>query len=489
MNGLRVVNMAYSLWSEIEAIVAALNEQQPAQGTGDRPTVPRQNVVPFRDVSRSRSEPSMTQRLHKLIGSLDAEREGTGTPPSQAAAEQLSLAARMTAAASTAARDTAVVEPVEAREEPSGKPFPDLNARSDDDGFSSGRTIVHGFLAPTKDEPIEAKPVKAQHIEAQRVQGPSAVQAQPVKQQPVKQQPATETPPVPPVSVRVPSRRVPIAPRTATAPTTPSTPETAGPSEARQTSGMPEQLRKLLAGERMNPASDHAASEADRTEAAAPAAERAPELADTVRSRRLRVVRGVTVIRSFPRMGRARPTTPAGGLPAVEARVPSDATASLADALQACASFQSVAARISAAGTLSVPDEHTVPAEPSGVSSMLPPEPGALQPNPAPQPDPRQETAPAAEAAPVAEAVAPVYQRTDEVLLGRPLPERDPAEIERIKHRYIVGKRSGKDILDRQGDLLIGKGEVITETAIQLAEQEGKLVELIVNMVVEGCGD
>jgi hypothetical protein len=246
---------------------------------------------------------------------------------------------------------------------------------------------------------------------------------------------------------------------------------------------MPEQLRKLLAGERMNPASDHAASEADRTEAAAPAAERAPELADMVRSRRLRVVRGVTVIRSFPRMGRARPTTPAGGLPAVEARVPSDATASLADALQACASFQSVAARISDAGTLSVPDEHTVPAEPSGVSSMLPPEPGA------PRPDPRQETAPAAEAAPVAEAVAPVYQRTDEVLLGRPLPERDPAEIERIKHRYIVGKRSGKDILDRQGDLLIGKGEVITETAIQLAEQERKLVELIVNMVVEGCGD
>lgn len=68
-------------------------------------------------------------------------------------------------------------------------------------------------------------------------------------------------------------------------------------------------------------------------------------------------------------------------------------------------------------------------------------------------------------------------------------PGRDLRQIDQIKYRYVVGKRSGKDILSSTGDIIIGKYQVITEQAIDLAEREGKLVELIVNMVIEGYGD
>ncbi|MCL6452424.1 MAG: hypothetical protein K6T78_02220 [Alicyclobacillus sp.] len=64
-------------------------------------------------------------------------------------------------------------------------------------------------------------------------------------------------------------------------------------------------------------------------------------------------------------------------------------------------------------------------------------------------------------------------------------PRGDASEVDRMKYRYIVGKRAGKDLLDARGNLLLRRGDVITESAIGMAEREGKLVDLIVNMVLD----
>ncbi|MCY0892181.1 MAG: hypothetical protein OWR52_01545 [Acidibacillus sp.] len=59
-------------------------------------------------------------------------------------------------------------------------------------------------------------------------------------------------------------------------------------------------------------------------------------------------------------------------------------------------------------------------------------------------------------------------------------------DIELIKTRYIVGKRAGKDLTDRDhGELILKKGDVITTAAVKAAEKNGKLVELIIHMVID----
>ncbi|QSO47559.1 hypothetical protein [Alicyclobacillus mengziensis] len=58
-------------------------------------------------------------------------------------------------------------------------------------------------------------------------------------------------------------------------------------------------------------------------------------------------------------------------------------------------------------------------------------------------------------------------------------------EIEELKIRYIVGRKAGKDITRPNGKLIVSKGEVITRRMIAEAEEAGKLVELILNMVLE----
>ncbi|QSO51134.1 hypothetical protein JZ785_20075 [Alicyclobacillus curvatus] len=58
-------------------------------------------------------------------------------------------------------------------------------------------------------------------------------------------------------------------------------------------------------------------------------------------------------------------------------------------------------------------------------------------------------------------------------------------EIEELKIRYIVGRRAGKDIAGPNGEVIVCKGEAITRQVIAEAEEAGKLVELILNMVVE----
>lgn len=57
-------------------------------------------------------------------------------------------------------------------------------------------------------------------------------------------------------------------------------------------------------------------------------------------------------------------------------------------------------------------------------------------------------------------------------------------EIKNIRSKYLVGKIVGEDLMDRQGNLLVKKGSTITENLIEIVDKEGKLAELILNMIL-----
>ncbi|MGZ4033179.1 MAG: hypothetical protein ACXVP2_13560 [Tumebacillaceae bacterium] len=59
-------------------------------------------------------------------------------------------------------------------------------------------------------------------------------------------------------------------------------------------------------------------------------------------------------------------------------------------------------------------------------------------------------------------------------------------EIASIRNRYIVGKMAGEDLLDNQNRLIVAKGEVISAEVVEIAEREGRLPDLIVNMKIPG---
>jgi hypothetical protein len=63
------------------------------------------------------------------------------------------------------------------------------------------------------------------------------------------------------------------------------------------------------------------------------------------------------------------------------------------------------------------------------------------------------------------------------------------SEIDAIRHRYIVGKTAGEDLLDADGRIIIRQGGVITPPIIEAAERAGKLADLIVGMTMPGLGD
>jgi hypothetical protein len=67
--------------------------------------------------------------------------------------------------------------------------------------------------------------------------------------------------------------------------------------------------------------------------------------------------------------------------------------------------------------------------------------------------------------------------------------EQENTEIEKIKRNYIVGKLAGADIIDSQGRIILTKHFLITDNMIRRVQREGKLVELIVNMVMPERGD
>ncbi len=63
------------------------------------------------------------------------------------------------------------------------------------------------------------------------------------------------------------------------------------------------------------------------------------------------------------------------------------------------------------------------------------------------------------------------------------------SEIINTRFKYIAGKLAGKDLIGNNGEAIITKGATITKEIISKAETEGKLPELIVNMVLPGMED
>jgi len=68
--------------------------------------------------------------------------------------------------------------------------------------------------------------------------------------------------------------------------------------------------------------------------------------------------------------------------------------------------------------------------------------------------------------------------------------ENDNTETPKVTiDTHIIGKTSGKDIKTRSGDLIVAKGDKITEEIIEKADNAGKLSELIINMAIPGVDD
>lgn len=59
---------------------------------------------------------------------------------------------------------------------------------------------------------------------------------------------------------------------------------------------------------------------------------------------------------------------------------------------------------------------------------------------------------------------------------------KEKEDIKKVRENNIVGKIAGVDLLDQKGNLIVARNSVISLDAVNQAEKEGKLVELIVNM-------
>lgn len=62
-------------------------------------------------------------------------------------------------------------------------------------------------------------------------------------------------------------------------------------------------------------------------------------------------------------------------------------------------------------------------------------------------------------------------------------------QISSFKEQYIIGKVAGADLFDLSGKLIIAKNTKISKEIVEIANANGKLAELIVNMKVLGAGE
>ncbi|SHK84481.1 hypothetical protein [Alicyclobacillus tolerans] len=93
----------------------------------------------------------------------------------------------------------------------------------------------------------------------------------------------------------------------------------------------------------------------------------------------------------------------------------------------------------------------------------------------------------------VSSASANTVEKTQEEKFSLPasmpkttfLPSEVVEQHENLKMRYIVGKKAGSDLFTRFGKRIIARGETITKEIVEEADREGKLVELILNMVID----
>ena len=73
----------------------------------------------------------------------------------------------------------------------------------------------------------------------------------------------------------------------------------------------------------------------------------------------------------------------------------------------------------------------------------------------------------------------PVSSRDSHDKVNEVLEER----IENIRIKYLVGKKVGEDLLDAGGIVIATKNSLITEDLINIVDKQGKLSELILNMI------
>lgn len=55
--------------------------------------------------------------------------------------------------------------------------------------------------------------------------------------------------------------------------------------------------------------------------------------------------------------------------------------------------------------------------------------------------------------------------------------------INNIRFKYLVGKIVGEDLMDSKGIIIASKNTVITKNMINIVDKQGKLAELILNMI------
>jgi hypothetical protein len=54
-----------------------------------------------------------------------------------------------------------------------------------------------------------------------------------------------------------------------------------------------------------------------------------------------------------------------------------------------------------------------------------------------------------------------------------------------LKYQYVLGKTAGEDLYDQFGQLIIGKDQPITEQVLSRAEEENKIEELVVGLILD----
>lgn len=105
----------------------------------------------------------------------------------------------------------------------------------------------------------------------------------------------------------------------------------------------------------------------------------------------------------------------------------------------------------------------------------------------------------------VPQETAKVPEQSSEQALPKPKPQNSEAKVRDIKNhlmdksskavtediiqirnKYVVGKLAGDNLYDQQGTLIVAKNQVITSEIVDWADQEGKLSELIFNMIIPG---
>ncbi len=62
-------------------------------------------------------------------------------------------------------------------------------------------------------------------------------------------------------------------------------------------------------------------------------------------------------------------------------------------------------------------------------------------------------------------------------------------QIDEIRQKYLLGKIVGEDLIDNKGNVIAAKKQTITPEIITRAEHEGKLAELVINMMLPDTGE